>query len=301
MSRKLYYTIVLHSGKETGRYASILGPDDVAKKVANRIFNGNLAQQHITIRELGGSKRLYFYRAFPVVSSSCSSSPSSHGAKTATWEVTRIQENEATKLLQIVRAFINDNVVPGVEWKSIHLSRNVCKAIDSSNKLNDAEDESLSLIKKRYPNIFRMTKTELSQFVRAPPHANCKQFVIGTFEHQSYYFMYNQRCNSRPFILSSAKDWTEDLNRIIISCGMQFSLNHQSKCPVRVLIPKDLNKLLTNKHEPRITLLELCIVLEDIHSYKVKILKDSKTVHLDHYIVLIYPQPKQRPCEVVKS
>jgi hypothetical protein len=169
-------------------------------------------------------------------------------------------------------------------WSQINLHQNVCSVIDSNHKFDDGLRRTLQIIYERYPEVANMSLEELTDSIPYPPM--CKQFVIGTLEHQSYYFMYNQKNDTHPFILSSAADWTEDLNNILISCGMNSHLKNQKNCPIRILIPKVLDNLLIN-NKPRITLLELCIVLEGIHKFKVDVIDESD--HLDHIVVLLTP------------
>jgi hypothetical protein len=57
-SKRIYYTMVLPSGMEEGRYStSIKGkPRDAAKKAANQHFKSNNGAITLTIRRLGTSK-----------------------------------------------------------------------------------------------------------------------------------------------------------------------------------------------------------------------------------------------------
>jgi hypothetical protein len=56
--KKIYYTMVLPSGKEEGRYSTSLKgkPRDAAKKAANQHFKSNSDAITLTIRRLGSDK-----------------------------------------------------------------------------------------------------------------------------------------------------------------------------------------------------------------------------------------------------
>jgi len=102
-----------------------------------------------------------------------------------------------------------------------------------------------------------------------PTEEGCKQVVLGTFELIAPYFYYNKYVSDK-FILLAAKHWSEKLNQEYVSCAFQMLL-HNASCqfPVRVLLPNDLSRLVRTNRSPRITLFELCIVLQQSNRFKV--------------------------------
>ena len=111
---------------------------------------------------------------------------------------------------------------------------------------------------------------------------NCKQCIIGTFEHTSHYMFYNKYI-SRKFNILVAKNWDNVLNEKYVDCiiNLAFSGLKDPNCkyPIRLILPK----VLTKKNErdkigTRITYLELCIILKNLRYND----RDKKKVFITH-------------------
>ncbi len=91
---------------------------------------------------------------------------------------------------------------------------------------------------------------------------NCKnQVVIGIGEYIKDYFKYIETKDQNKFLISSDMDWTEYGNNLLIRCGTIGQLN-DCKFPLRILLPKDNEKLITDG-KYRITVLEM-LTFKDI-------------------------------------
>lgn len=195
------------------------------------------------------------------------------------------KDNQATQLVLYTQLEDFKKLVSKYSWNAIELNRNVCKVLNSSKKFTDGINSTMELLQVKFPHIMNMSWPELQTYVPYPP--TYKQFVIGTLEHQSYYFAYNMYSKRYPFLVSSAADWTEDLNKILITCGMQLNIdNDGGEFPVRILLPKNTNSLLRN-NEPRVTLLEFCIVMKYINNFEIYQIPDNGS--LDHIVLLLKP------------
>lgn len=150
----------------------------------------------------------------------------------------------------------------------------------------------MSVISSKFPNVVSMHMNDLDKYVNPAPSFPCQQFVLGTIEDMSYYFVFNelQQTKYKPFLLSSATDWTEDLNNILVSCGMNVDLNNRfcNTFPqVRILVPKDLSRLINGSGEPRITVLEFSIVFNPDTISKFDTTLIDPGIDINYYILLM--------------
>jgi hypothetical protein len=163
-------------------------------------------------------------------------------------------------------------------WLSMNLKKNICNAINIQDEFENNIKDTIELIKKKYNVIYNLNIDILTSLIPNIP-VN-KQVVLGTFENLSIYFIYNLHMKKmdkfQPFILLSSKEWTDDLNKILISCAMDTYLNNKSKYPIRLLLPINNNQLLNEDKTPRISLLELCIVFDKLLSYSSKYIPNNK-------------------------
>lgn len=115
--------------------------------------------------------------------------------------------------------------------------------------------------------------TPLTHPIPFLPESRCKQVVLGTFELIAPYFQYNRdHPEDPPFILLSSHHWSDELNKNFVSCAFALLL-HNNTCqyPIRIVLPSDPTQLVrinkNGKRSPRITLLELCIVLQEMDHF----------------------------------
>lgn len=158
----------------------------------------------------------------------------------------------------------------GTCWNSVKLHNSQCEQLIPT--FRDGISESLNLCKSRpqCKPFLDLDLNKLKEFIPfIPEEKGCQQLVIGPFELLAPYITYMSKNRDGPFFILMAKHWTPDLNKILISCGMEGSVNNtQCLFPVRLLIPKNLNELYNNNITPRITMLEFCIVLEYMHNFE---------------------------------
>lgn len=187
-------------------------------------------------------------------------------------------------------------------WSSIVLKKGVCMALHTKNKFDDGIKDTILFIKQNHPNIYKMSFAEIKKHI--PNIPKCQQFVIGTLEHQALYIMYNHHATKKgmyaPFIVSAAKDWTINLNKILITCGMNMYIgNYECDVPIRLLLPLKNKQLLSvEDNKPRITLLELCIVFEHILRFNcleklVNMSFKSTDISYDHLVVLCFKRKNE--------
>jgi hypothetical protein len=144
-----------------------------------------------------------------------------------------------------------EKIKPNLCWKSNNtIEQKNCVL----NQFINGQNVTLTYISEHYP------KTN-EQIPMIPPY-NCKQVVLGPFELIVPYFYYNIDIEDN-FILLAAKDWSETLNEKFVNCIFNLLFNGMTSCkfPIRLLLPKDVTKLLKVDGTPRVTLYELCIIL----------------------------------------
>lgn len=191
------------------------------------------------------------------------------------------------KKIQEIQDFIKNYK----KWNKIHLKPTICQILESHHKFEDGINDTREYIYTTYPKLNHISKDDLELYIKEIPKYPCQQLVIGTMEDIKYYFRYNDitKLKNKPFLMSSAADWTEDLNNILISCGIDVNLNNRYctiDYPIRVLVPKNLNRLLNNSI-PRTTLLEFSIIFHKsiIKNFEINIIDTDSNI--DHVIMLM--------------
>ena len=138
----------------------------------------------------------------------------------------------------------------------------------------------------KYNNLSLYKLQKLIPYI--PKEIECKQIIIGILEHISLYLEYNKKIENSHFLLLTSKEWSENLNKNFISCALRGLLyNNLCKYSIRILLPKNINLLLknyNNKIVDRITLLELCIIINKIDNFNIFI---NKTFNKDYDILLL--------------
>jgi hypothetical protein len=142
-----------------------------------------------------------------------------------------------------------------------------CKQIHG--KFLTGYDQSLEM----YRNLHRgellkyMSMTIKEQELNIPkmPKYNCSQVVLGTMEDLTKYIAYNntklENNEKIPFSILQTADWDEKTNIAYIYCAFYGQLgNSDCKYPIRILLPKDMNRLINKQGDARVTLKELCFV-----------------------------------------
>jgi hypothetical protein len=101
------------------------------------------------------------------------------------------------------------------------------------------------------------------------PSNKCKQVVLGTLDGIHDYF------DKKEYVVLASNNWSEKLNKNFVLCALNALFDNQVSCKyhVRIIIPKDRTRLITKNNTPRITLLELCLFLQEsplftIYKYK---------------------------------
>jgi hypothetical protein len=96
------------------------------------------------------------------------------------------------------------------------------------------------------------------------PQPPCQQIVLGTMEDLVVYVMY-VRCQVAlgkipSFSILATNDWTPEINQEFVSCALP---NTDKSCEfnIRMLLPKQKDRILTKDGQPRITKFEVCILL----------------------------------------
>ena len=145
-------------------------------------------------------------------------------------------------------------------WNKPKINEEQCKTL-SPDFTNDL-DASINYCGDKCTKDLRHTN------IPEMPDAGCKQVVLGVFEDLAPYLMYNRKYpETSPFILLSSNKWTEELNKQFVACAVQKYLNNKCTYPIRILLPKDNSRLKKADNDPRITLLELCIIAKELQNY----------------------------------
>lgn len=112
-----------------------------------------------------------------------------------------------------------------------------------------------------------MSMTIEEQEINIPiiPTSNCSQVVLGTMEDLTKYIVYNntnlQKNEKIPFSILQTADWDEKTNIAYIYCAYYGHLrNSDCKYPIRILLPKDMTRLINTEGAARVTLKELCFI-----------------------------------------
>jgi len=97
------------------------------------------------------------------------------------------------------------------------------------------------------------------------PTGTCKQVVLGTLDGIHDYF------NKKEYLVLASNNWSEELNKNFVLCSLKALFNKQAACKyhIRIIIPKDRTKLITHNNKPRITLLELCLFLQESNMFTI--------------------------------
>jgi hypothetical protein len=166
-------------------------------------------------------------------------------------------------------------------WAPIDLHKNHCETLIPTFKDGFMESYNFCKVCSIYAH---HTLDDLKQLIPFfPTDKDCKQLVIGPIELLAPYLSYLSKDPDAPFFISTAKNWTVDLNKILLTCGMLMNLqNARCEYPVRILLPKNIEDLYRDDMKPRITLLELCIVLKYLHNFEV-----YKVNGLDYDLILL--------------
>jgi hypothetical protein len=114
---------------------------------------------------------------------------------------------------------------------------------------------------------------ELMAKVPYMPHRQCKQIVIGAGEDIILYIAINNKCHvlglPLPFTLFMPPQWDAETNLLFTQCAVSHQLN---KCAdrffIRILLPKNVDRLIDSAGGARISLLEICTISKYVQDMK---------------------------------
>ena len=127
-------------------------------------------------------------------------------------------------------------------------------------------EKYMSLFPDKYEKYMAMSFSKLRALVPRFPSSTCKQLVIGAGEDIVLYIAINDKyvaaSKPPPFTLYMPGTWTHDNNRLFMQCGVRHLLNActANQHYLRILLPKDLSRLLNADGEPRVSFLEMMTI-----------------------------------------
>jgi hypothetical protein len=149
---------------------------------------------------------------------------------------------------------------------------------------------------KKYKGIFdakykEIMETDVKEVVKKVPNIpnkKCKQIVLGAGEDIVLYIAINNKFmelgKPAPFTLFMPPTWDESGNLLFTQCAIDHQLNNcADDFFIRILLPKDMGRLLDKSKKARVCLLEICTVVKYARDWKLKafIYKTPADCHYD--------------------
>jgi hypothetical protein len=165
-----------------------------------------------------------------------------------------------------------------------------CKQIHG--KFLTGYDQSLEMYRNLHSDellkYMSMSIKEQELNIQKMPKFNCSQVVLGTMEDLTQYIAYNntklENNEKVPFSILQTANWNEKTNIAFVYCAYYGQLgNSDCKYPIRILLPKNMNRLINKEGNARVTLKELCFVdnLVNKTDQIIKILKTDDSYDYD--------------------
>lgn len=174
-----------------------------------------------------------------------------------------------------IREFIGEDIISLIEPDSIWLTTpkpdfSECTEYVFDGSLFDYTERAPNKYKKEvagFDEFSKMTLEQLSEIVK-PPSDGKRTIILGTTEYLSPYIAYCMKFIEKheidiesgkrpllPFIFIALDYWNEERNINVIDC-ISYYYRH-NKYRINILISKDRTKWLTKDGKPRITILEM--------------------------------------------
>jgi len=144
----------------------------------------------------------------------------------------------------------------------------------------------------KYKEYIEMGFGHLKRLVHMFPRQQCEQIVFGTGEDIILYIAINNKYVSSglkaPFTLYMPAVWSAEANLIFTQCAIMHRVNTcLDSFFIRILLPKNYNRLLDKDGNPRITLLELYTIYKFVKENGLKSYIYRTSVDYDYDIVFI--------------
>jgi len=178
------------------------------------------------------------------------------------------------------------------KWTRVSVSYNTC-AIDP---FQNGKVSTRKYINEKYPMIDERLYSIPRLVADMNPVRGCQMVVLGTFELIAPFFNYNKKKHNtngtEPFILLAAEHWTEELNQRYISCAFELLFTNKTcTYPICIILPKNLSLLKRNNGSPRVTLLELSIIVVESNKFTIHMIELGNEYEFTIY--LLKPKEKQ--------
>jgi hypothetical protein len=149
-----------------------------------------------------------------------------------------------------------------------------------------------SIFLDRYTGYMALTINELIKKVPYMPSRQCKQIVIGAGEDIILYIAINNKCHvlglPMPFTLFMPPQWDAETNLLFTQCAVAHRLNNcAGKFFIRILLPKNLDRLLDASGSARISLLEICTISKYVRDMNLRCFIYKTPATFDYDIVFI--------------
>jgi len=180
----------------------------------------------------------------------------------------RLARQRTARLLSFDFAALNE-IMSKNSVKCNHWRQNIEPDCNNMGAFFDGQERVFAKYKSifldTYTGYMALTPVELMAKVPFMPHRQCKQIVIGAGEDIILYIAINNKCHvlglPAPFTLFMPPQWDAETNLLFTQCAVSHQLNNcADKFFIRILLPKNSERLLDASGGARISLLEICTI-----------------------------------------